>query len=113
MQSEAPKVIGKCEGRFGSTIFLLRLAGIPFMMKNKSVIYTLYMRTVVFCSCITTLGTYADVYARRDDLGHLITNIRLLIPVMNDIWIYFYCRYVTTQAVTVPTSQVSVLQRWN
>jgi hypothetical protein len=81
------------------------------MMKNKSVIYTLYMRTVVFCSCITTLDMYVDVYARRDDLGHVMTNIRLLIPVMNNMWCYFYCRYVTTQAVTVPTSQVFVLQK--
>jgi hypothetical protein len=96
MENKDIKIRDLSEGRFGSIICLLRLAGIPFHMKKMSTIYALYMITVVFCSCITFLGMLLDVYVHRDDLRHAMTTVRVVIPLTNNIWMYFYCRYVTT-----------------
>jgi hypothetical protein len=108
MDSETPKLNKSSESRFASIIFLLRLAGIPFKMKKMSTIYAIYMIAVIFCTCTTFLGMFADVYVHRDDLGHAMTNIRLLFPMTNNVWIFLYCRQVTTLEVTVAASQAFV-----
>jgi len=80
------------ERRFGSIIFLFRLAGIPFHVKKISFIYAIYMRTVIIFSSTTYLGIFFDVYVHWDDLGHSVTTMRVLIPVTNCMWLYIYCR---------------------
>jgi hypothetical protein len=92
MDNELPKVKELSNYRFGSIIFLLRLAGIPFKMKKMSTIYTVYMITVISCSCTTFVGMFFDVYIHRDDLGHVMTNIRASIGFANILWMFFYCR---------------------
>jgi hypothetical protein len=92
MESKESEVKGLSEGRFSSIIFSLRLAGIPFKMKRISIIYAIYMITVNFCACCTVLGMFVDVYVHRDDLGHVMTNIRVLFPMVDVVWIYFSCR---------------------
>ena len=77
---------------FNSIIFLFRLAGVPFKMNKISTTYAIYMVTVVFCTCTTIIGLVVGVYEHRDDLGHIMTSTRVLMPLMNDIVIYFYCR---------------------
>jgi hypothetical protein len=94
------------KSRFGSIIFLLRLAGIPIKMQKVSTIYAIYMRTVIFFSCASFLGMFFDAYIHRDDLGHTTQDVSVLIPMSNNLWIYMYCRYVRTQAITVSASQV-------
>ena len=94
--------------RFSSIIFLLRLAGIPLKMKEISNIYTIYMITAIFCTCTTVLGMFADVCLQRDDLGHIMTNIRMLIAMVNNLWICAYARYVRTYVETLLASQVFV-----
>ena len=78
--------------RFGSIIFLFKMAGIPVQMKNVSTIYSVYMMTVILCGCSTFIGMFVDVYIHRDDLGRAMTSMRVLIPFSNVIWVYFYCR---------------------
>jgi hypothetical protein len=92
MDSEEPKVKGLLESRFFSNIFLFRLAGIPFKMKKVSTIYSVYMRTVIICFCTTYLGMFVDVYVHRDDLGHAMTTVRVLIPITNIMLTFLYCR---------------------
>jgi hypothetical protein len=92
MESEERKTKGLIKGRFSSIIFLLRLAGIPFKMKKISNIYAIYMITVIFCTSTTFIGMFADVYVRRNDLGRAMTNIRMLIPMVNNMWIFLYGR---------------------
>jgi len=92
MDNEVPKLKELSNSRFGSIIFLLRLAGIPLNMKNMSTLYAIYMVTVIFCTCTTFVGMFADVYIHRDDLGHVMTNFRALIGFTNSLWMLFYCR---------------------
>jgi hypothetical protein len=92
MESENPKVKGLSESRFSLVIFLLRLAGIPLKMKKISTVYGIYMVTVIICSGSTYVGMIFDVYVHRNDLGHAMTNIRVLVGMTNVVWIYFACR---------------------
>jgi len=92
MDVEAPEIKGRSNSRFGSIIFLLRLAGIPFKMKKMSTLYAIYMTTVISCTCTTFVGMFVDVYIHRDDLEHVMTNIRVSIGFTNVFWMFFYCR---------------------
>jgi len=83
MDNEVPEVKRLSNSRFGSIIFLLRLAGIPFKMKNMPTLYAIYMITVISCTCTTFVGMFVDVYIHRDDLGHVMTNIRVSIVLTN------------------------------
>jgi hypothetical protein len=92
MDNEVTKVKELSNSRFGSIIFLLRLAGIPFQMKNMSTLYAIYMITVISCTCTTLAGMFVDVYIHRDDMGHVMTNIRVSISITNALWTFLYCR---------------------
>jgi hypothetical protein len=92
MDNEVSKVKGLSNSRFGSVIFLLRLAGIPFKMKKMSTIYTIYMITVIFCTCTTFVGMLVDVYIHRNYLGHAMANIRVSIGFTNVVWMVIHCR---------------------
>jgi len=92
MNRKETKLKGLSESRFGSMIFLLRMAGIPLKMKKISIIYAVYMITVIICGFSTFMGTFVDVYLHWDDLGRAMTTMRMLITFTNVIWIYFYCR---------------------
>jgi len=92
MDNEVPQVKGLSYSRFGSIIFLLRVAGIPLKMKKMSTLYAIYMITAISCTCTTFVGMIVDVYIHRDDLGHVMTNIRASIWFTNVLWMLFYCR---------------------
>ena len=83
MDNEVSEIKPMSSIRFGSTIFLLRLAGIPFLIKKMSTLYAIYMITAISCTCTTFVGMFVDVYIYRDDLGHVMTNIRALIGFTN------------------------------
>ena len=80
------------ERRFGLIIFLLRSAGIPFKMKKISIIYSVYMTTVIFCGFSTYIGLLLCGYVQRDDLERTMTTIRVLGPATNIMWLYTYYR---------------------
>jgi hypothetical protein len=92
MNTRERKLNGVSEIRFFSMIFLLRMAGIPFKMKKISTIYTIYMVTVIICTCSTCIGTFIDVYINWDDLGRAMTTMRVLISFANIMWIFSNCR---------------------
>ena len=92
MDNEQKEVKGLSNSRFASIIFLLRLAGIPFKMKNMSTLYAIYMIIAISSTCTTFVGMFVDVYIHRDDLGHVMTNFRVSIGIMNILWLFFYCR---------------------
>ena len=92
MNRKETKLKGQSEIRFGSMIFLFRMAGIPLKMKKISTIYGVYMITVILCGCSMFTGMFVDVYIHWEDLGRAMTTMRVLIPYTNVIWIYFYCR---------------------
>jgi ABC-type phosphate transport system permease subunit len=92
MEIEGKEMKKQPDNYFNSIIFFFRLAGVPFNMNKISAIYGLYMITVIFCSCSTFIGIGASVYLHRDDLGHIMTNMRVLMPLLGDITIYVYCR---------------------
>ena len=92
MDNELLELKGLSNSRFDSIIFLFRLAGIPFKMKNMSTLYAIYMITVISCTCTTYVGMFIDVYIHRDDLRHFMTNIRVSIGFANVLWMILYCR---------------------
>jgi len=92
MESKYSQIRSLSESRFSSVILLFRLAGIPFKMKKKPTLYSIYMITVNICSFSTFLGMFVDLYIYRDNLRHAMTNIRVLIGAMNVVWIWCYCR---------------------
>jgi hypothetical protein len=106
MDSEDSKLKKLPESRFGSIIFFFRLAGIPFKMKKISTIYAVYMGTAITCTCSALVGTIADVYVHRDDFGHAMTIVPVLLNFTNIMWIFVYCRQVTTLPVTAAVSQI-------
>jgi hypothetical protein len=92
MEIEGKKIKKQSDNYFNSIIFLFRLAGVPFKMNKISTAYAIYMLTVTFCTCSTIVCFVVDVYENRDDLGHTMTSMRVLIPLMNDMFVYVYCR---------------------
>ena len=86
--------------RFSSMIFLLRMAGIPLKMKKLKPFYSVYMVTVIVCSCSAFIGMSVDAYMHRDNLGRAMSTIRVLISFTNIMWIFSYCRSVPSQGVT-------------
>jgi len=106
MESDGTKMKSPSERRFGSIIFLLRLAGIPFQMKKISTIYAIYMTTLIFCGFTTYIGLLFDGYVHLDDLERTMTSMRMLIPFTNIMWLYTYCRYVRTLTIIVRAAQI-------
>ena len=92
MNRKEPELKGLSEIRFGSMIFLFRMAGIPLKMKKVSTIYAVYIITVFICSCSMFTGMFVDVYMKWDELGRAMTTMRVLIPFTNIMWIFSYCR---------------------
>jgi len=92
MNRKETKLKGLSERRFGSMIFLLRMAGIPCKMKKLSTIYALYMITVFVCASTTYLGMCVDVYVHCEDLGRSMTTMRALFSLTNVMWIFSNCR---------------------
>jgi len=92
MNRQETKLKRVSELRFGSVIFLFRFSGISLKMKKTSAIYAVYIITVIICSCSSCIGMLVDAYIHRDDLGRVMTTLRVLIPVTNTVWIFSYCR---------------------
>ena len=92
MGIEEQEINRQSDNYFNSIIFLFRLAGVPFKMNKISTIYAAYMITVIFCTCSTFVGLVVDVYVNRNDLGHIMTSMRVLMPLINVMVIYVYCR---------------------
>jgi hypothetical protein len=92
MEIEGKKIKKQQDNYFSSIIFLFRLAGVPLKMNKISTTYTTYMLAVTFSTCSTIIGSVVGIYKHRDDLGHIMTSMRVLIPFINDVVIYVYCR---------------------
>ena len=92
MEREETKVKGLSEIRFSRIIFLLRLAGIPFKMKKVSTVYVIYIITVIMCTGNMFLGLFVDMCIHWNDLGHVMTNLRMLTGMTSVLWIYLCCR---------------------
>jgi hypothetical protein len=92
MKRQETKLQGLSKCRFDSIIFLFRMAGFQFKMKEVSTIYAIYMVTATICSCSTFIGMFVAVYMYRNDLGRAMSSMRVLIPITNVIWIFSYCR---------------------
>jgi hypothetical protein len=92
MEKEEHTVKRVSDNYFKFIVFLSRIAGIPLKMNNIPTIYAIYMLTVIFCCCSTIIGFVVDVYEHRDNLGHIMTSMRVLMPLINDMFICVYCR---------------------
>ena len=91
MDRKETNLKGLSESRFGSMIFLLRMAGIPCKMKKVSTIYAIYMKTVILCASTTYVGMCVDVYVHCEDMGRAMTTMRALFSFTNIMWIFSNC----------------------
>jgi len=92
MNRKGTKLKGLSESRFGSMIFLFKIAGIPIQTKEISTIYGVYMIAIITCTFSTFIGMFVDVYIHREDLGRAMTSMRGLNTLTDVMWIYSYCR---------------------
>jgi hypothetical protein len=92
MEVVGQKLKKQSDNYFNSIVFFFRLAGVPLKMNNISTVYAVYMITVMFCSSSTFIGFIVGVYEHRDDLGHIMSSMRVLMPLINTLIIYVYCR---------------------
>jgi hypothetical protein len=92
MDIQESKLKGLSECRFGSMIYLVRMAGIPLKMKNLKPIYILYMVTVTIFSFSTFIAVSVDAFIHRNDLRRAMTTIRVLLSITNVMWIFSYFR---------------------
>ena len=92
MKIKGPQMESLSESRFGSVVLLFKIAGIPLKIKKISTLYTIYMITAIFCTSTSFVGMIADVYVHRDNLRHVVTNIRVSIGSSNFVWVWCYCR---------------------
>ena len=92
MNTEKSKLKGLSQTRFGSMIFLFRMAGIPFQMKKVSTIYAVYMITAILCSCTTFIGMLVDACIHWDDLGRAMMTMRAFIMFTNVMWLFSNCK---------------------
>jgi hypothetical protein len=92
MEREETKVKGLSEIRFSWIIFFLRVAGIPFKMKKMSTVYVIYIINAIISTFSMLLGMFVEVYIYRDDLSHVISNIRPLFGISGLVWLYISCR---------------------
>jgi hypothetical protein len=92
MEIEGQKVKKHSDNYLNFIVIFFRIAGYPFKMNKLSAIYAVYMITLIFCTCSTFIGIAANVYLHRDDLEHIMTSLRVLMPHMNGMVIYVYCR---------------------
>jgi hypothetical protein len=106
MENKEIKINNLSESRFGSIISLFRFGGIPCKMNKISTIYATYMKILIICTSTTYLGMFVDVYTHRDKLGRAMANLRVLIPMTDIVWIYIYCRYVRTLAISITETQI-------
>jgi hypothetical protein len=77
MEIASQKVKRLYDNYFNSVVFFFILAGIPFKMNKISTPYAIYMLTAVFCTCTTIIGFVVGAYEHRDDLGHIMTRMRV------------------------------------
>ena len=92
MSISKTKLKSLSEIRFGSMIFLFRMAGIPFKMNNLKPLYTIYMVITIVSTYSTFIGVYVQAYKHREDLGSAMTILRALITFTNVMWTFSYCR---------------------
>jgi len=92
MNIQETKLKGLWESRFGSVIFLFRMAGIPLKMKKLKPIYTLYMVTVTIFSFSTFIAASFDEFIHKDDLRRAMTTTRVLLSNANVMWIFSHFR---------------------
>ena len=92
MNIQETKLKGLWESRFGSVIFLFRMAGIPLKMKKLKPIYTIYMVTVTIFSCSTFIAVSVDEFIHRNDLRRAMTTMRVLLSLTNVMWIFSHLR---------------------
>ena len=92
MANKGEQLEKQSKNYFNVIIFFFRCAGVPFNMKQISIIYHIYFLAVVIGSCTTFVGMIADLYIHMDDLGHIVTNMRVLLTFVDVLFLYFYCR---------------------
>jgi hypothetical protein len=77
MKSDKLRESGLSQRRFGTTLFLFKLAGIPLDTNSISKVQSVYNATIVLSYYITFSSCFLELYFKRNDLEQFMKNIRM------------------------------------
>jgi hypothetical protein len=94
MKPDGPHESGLARSRFGTILFIFRLAGIPLNTQSVSPVRSAYNTAIVLCFYITCLSCLMDILVNNNNLEELMKTIRVFFPMILDILIHIFFRYV-------------------
>jgi hypothetical protein len=89
------------ERRFRTLFFVLRLGGVPFNMKNVSIVHAIYNGVLVVCFCVTYFSVIMGFTVRNQNLEETMNNVRTVYGFGLVTWMYFSVRYVSSQTIVM------------
>jgi hypothetical protein len=81
--------------RFMISLSALRIGGISLNIKSLSNCYAMYSVVCVVCLFITCICIMMDMVTHRNDLVHVVKQLRVFLGLLVSIWIFFSLRYAT------------------
>jgi hypothetical protein len=93
MKAEGPHGSGLARSRFGTVLFILKLAGIPLNTKSISPVHSAYNTATVVCFYITCVSSFMDILVNKDNLEELMKTIRVFFPFVFVTLIHMFFRY--------------------
>lgn len=82
--------------RFKTTLYFLRLGGIPLNFTSQSKLYTLYYTVIVVCYYSTFICAFMDVYVHRHDLMQTLKKTNIFLVMSLCAWMHLSLRYATS-----------------
>jgi hypothetical protein len=86
---------GLSQRRFGTILFLFKLAGIPLGSYSVSRVRNVYNATLALCHYFTYVSCVMDVYVNRSNLEELVKSIRLCLSMTFVTTLDLFFRYLT------------------
>jgi hypothetical protein len=81
------------QSRFKKLLFVLRLGGLPLMMKSTSRINTIYNVLIAVCFYSTALCLFMDTFVHRCQLVYAMKKLRVFIGYVLIAWMHISFRY--------------------
>jgi hypothetical protein len=90
---------GVSRRRFGTILFLFKLAGLPLGSHSAPRAQSAYNMTIAFCHYFTYVSCVMDVYVNRSNLEELVKSIRLWLSMTFVTALDLFFRYLTLRSV--------------
>jgi hypothetical protein len=98
MKKKGPHGSGLAHSRFGTVLFIFKLAGIPLSTQTISPVRSAYNIIIVVCYYITCVSCSMDLLVNKDNLEELMKSIRVFIPMIFVTLLHMFFRYDTSSS---------------